>query len=246
MALREEMEKTGNWLFKWRSYLPLMMIILILLAFKDSHYNAIDQAWDRTWEIICLLVSFSGLGIRMLAAGYVPGNTSIRGTKEQQAEVLNTKGLYSIVRNPLYLGNFIIWFGISLLLRQWWFSVTVTLIFWLYYERIIFAEEEFLRQKFGDVFVQWAAQTPVFIPRFKNWQQPDMLFCCLTVLRREMSSFFAIIASFMFIEMVGDYFTYRRIILDKMWLVIFGSSLAIYLTLIILKRFTNILHVEGR
>jgi len=246
LALREEMEKTGNWLFKWRSYLPLMMIILILLAFKDSHYNAVDQAWDRTWEIICLLVSFIGLGIRMLAAGYVPGGTSVRETKEQVADVLNTKGMYSIVRNPLYLGNFIIWFGVSLLLREWWFSITVALIFWLYYERIIFAEEEFLRQKFGDTFVQWAAHTPAFIPRLKNWQKPGMPFCFLTVVRREMSSFFAIISSFMFIEFIGDYFTFRKVVYDKMWLVIFGSSLAIYLTLIILKRFTTILHVEGR
>lgn len=246
MALREEMERTGNWLFKWRSYLPLMMIILILLALKDPHYSAIDQRSDRLWEIFCLLVSFIGLVIRLIAAGYVPANTSIRGTKEQEADVLNTKGLYSLVRNPLYLGNFIIWFGVSLLLREWWFSVTVALVFWLYYERIIFAEEEFLRKKFGDVFVQWAAQTPVFIPSFKHWQKPEMPFCCLTVLRREMSSFFAIITSFMFVEIASDYFTYRKVIFDKMWLVIFGASLAIYLTLIILKRLTNVLHVEGR
>ncbi len=246
MALREEMEKTGNWLFKWRSYLPLFMILLILLALKDSRYSAVNQSWARTWEIICLLVSFSGLGIRMIAAGYVPGNTSIRGTTEQEADVLNTKGMYSLVRNPLYLGNFIIWFGISLLLRQWWFSLIVVLIFWVYYERIIFAEEEFLRQKFGDTFVQWAAHTPVFIPQLKNWQKTEMSFSWLTVVRREMSSFFAIIASFMFIKLSSDYFTYGKIVFDKMWLIIFGISLAIYLILIILKRFTNTLQVEGR
>lgn len=246
MALREEMEKTGNWLFKWRSYLPLFMILLILLALKDSRYSAADQAWDRTWEIICLLVSFSGLGIRMVAAGYVPGNTSIRGTKEQEADVLNTKGMYSLVRNPLYLGNFIIWFGISLLLRQWWFSLIVTLIFWVYYERIIFAEEEFLRQKFGDTFVQWAAQTPVFIPQLRKWQKPDMPFSWLTMLRREMSSFFAIIASFTFIEFAGDYVTYGKPVMDQLWVKIFCISLGLYLVLITLKRLTKILDVEGR
>jgi protein-S-isoprenylcysteine O-methyltransferase Ste14 len=246
LALREEMEKTGNWLFKWRSYLPLLMIILILLALKDSHYVILSQESDLRWEMFCLLISFVGLGVRVLAAGYVPGGTSVRETKEQVADILNTKGMYSLARNPLYLGNFIIWFGIALLLRNWWFSITIALIFWLYYERIIFAEEEFLRKKFGNAFVQWAAQTPVFIPSLKNWQKPNMPFCFLTVLRREMSSFFAIISSFMVIECIGDYFTYRKVVFDKMWLAIFGGSLAIYLTLIVLKRLTNILQVKGR
>jgi hypothetical protein len=122
----------------------------------------------------------------------------------------------------------------------------VTLIFWVYYERIIFAEEEFLRRKFGDTFVQWSARTPIFMPQLKNWQKTGMSFSWLTVMRREMSSFFAIIASFMFIELIGDYFTYGKIVFDKMWLVIFGASLAIYLILIILKRLTNVLQVEGR
>ena len=32
MALREELRKQGNWLFRWRSYLPLIMIVIVLLA----------------------------------------------------------------------------------------------------------------------------------------------------------------------------------------------------------------------
>lgn len=246
MALREEMEKTGNWLFKWRSYLPLFMILLILLVLKDSRYTAADQAWGRTWEMICLLVSCCGLGVRMIAAGYVPGGTSVRETKEQVADELNTKGMYSLVRNPLYLGNFIIWFGVSLLLRQWWFSLIVALIFWVYYERIIFAEEEFLRKKFGDTFVQWAAHTPAFIPQLKNWQKTGVSFSWLTVVRREMSSSFAIIASFMFIKAAGNYVTYGKLVIDQLWVKIFIISLGIYLVLIAIKRLTNILHVEGR
>ncbi|MBI5554639.1 MAG: hypothetical protein HY920_02135 [Elusimicrobia bacterium] len=246
MALREEMEKTGHWLFKWRSYLPLFMILLILLALKDSRYNAMGQAGDRAWEIGCLLISFSGLGLRMIVAGYVSGGTSVRETKEQVADVLNTKGMYSLVRNPLYLGNFIIWFGVSLLLRHWWFSMVVALIFWVYYERIIFAEEEFLRQKFGDTFVQWAARTPAFLPRLKNWQKPGVPFSWLTVVRREMSSFFAIIVSFTFMELAGDYVTYGKLVTDWLWVIIFSLSLGLYLVLIALKRLTKVLQVEGR
>ena len=62
---------------------------------------------------------------------------------------LNTSGLYSVVRHPLYLGNYLMWLGVALFSRTWWAPVIVSLVFWLYYERIMFAEEEFLRRQFG-------------------------------------------------------------------------------------------------
>jgi protein-S-isoprenylcysteine O-methyltransferase Ste14 len=71
------------------------------------------------------------------------------------AEVLNTTWMYSLVRNPLYLGNFIIWLGLALFINVWWCTIIVILSFILFYERIIFAEEKFLREKFGKTF-KWA------------------------------------------------------------------------------------------
>ncbi|MGB8874133.1 MAG: hypothetical protein WCC75_12145, partial [Desulfobaccales bacterium] len=45
--------------------------------------------------------------------GLPPRGTSGRNTQGQVAETLNTTGIYSLVRNPLYLGNFLIWLGLS-------------------------------------------------------------------------------------------------------------------------------------
>jgi len=77
----------------------------------------------------------------------VPKNTSGR-TNSLIAERLNTTGMYSIVRHPLYLGNFLIVFGIVLFIQVLWFGIIVLAGYWFYYERIIFAEEEFLRKRF--------------------------------------------------------------------------------------------------
>lgn len=143
MALREEYERIGNWLFRWRSFLPLLVLGLALVGMRDFTYLGNAHKWDLVWEGFCLMVSFFGLGIRALVIGYVPEKTSGRNTLAQKAISLNVTGLYSIVRHPLYLGNFFIWLGISLFARHWLLSVTCMLIFWLYYERIIFAEEEF-------------------------------------------------------------------------------------------------------
>jgi len=82
-----------------------------------------------------------GLFIRAYAVGHTPANTSGRNTKEQLADELNTTGIYSMVRHPLYLGNFFMWLGAAVLTKNGWFIVAFILLYWIYYERIMFAEE---------------------------------------------------------------------------------------------------------
>jgi len=191
MALREELRKQGNWLFRWRSYLPLIMIVIVLLAMSYFEYPGHSEKYDDIWEIICLLASFSGVGLRFFTAGYTPKGTSGTNTRNQIADILNTAGMYSIVRHPLYLGNFIIWFGLSAFFHLWWFSLIIIFIFWLYYERIIFAEEEFLREKFGDTYLDWAKKTPAFIPDIRKWRSSDMTFSFRKAVTNEYKSLFS-------------------------------------------------------
>jgi len=112
-------------------------------------YPGGSHAWDRAWELFCLGVSLLGLYIRVMTIGYRPHGTSGRNTHGQVAETLNTEGMYSITRHPLYLGNYFNWLGLALFTHDWWLPVIVSLAFWLYYERIMFAEESFLEEKFG-------------------------------------------------------------------------------------------------
>ena len=176
MALREEFESSGNWLFRWRSYLPLAFIGVFLLALREYEYPGHSENLAHLWEAFCLFVSFLGLGFRIFTIGYTPGRTSGRNTKTQVADTLNTRGAYSVVRNPLYVGNFLMWLGIALFPCLWWLALIYILAFWLYYERIIFAEEAYLRTKFGDEYLSWANSTPVFIPRFNKYRKADEIF----------------------------------------------------------------------
>jgi protein-S-isoprenylcysteine O-methyltransferase Ste14 len=246
MALKEELQQSGVWLFRCRSYLPLLLAVIFLAALRDYHYPYGSHALNRLWELFCLSVAFAGLGIRVYTIGHVPFGTSGRNTKGQVASVLNTTGIYSIVRHPLYLGNFLIWLGVSLFPRVWWCSVIIVLIFWLYYERIMLAEEDFLERKFGESFIQWAAKTPAFIPRFRNWLRPELPFSWKHAVKREYSAFFAIIAVFSVLDLVGALILHGRLALDWIWVIIFFSGLMIYLTLRFLKKRTTWLNVEGR
>ena len=71
-----------------------------------------------------------------------------------------------MVRHPLYLGNFFMWLGVAMLTENTWFSIAFVLFYAFYYERIMYAEESFLRAKFGKTYLDWAAQVPAFIPSF--------------------------------------------------------------------------------
>jgi len=246
MALREEFEKTGQTLFRWRSYLPILMFILVFIVIRDATYPSNSHSLDQIWEIFCLCVSIFGLLIRVITIGCVPKGTSGRNIRQQVADVVNTTGMYSAVRHPLYLGNFFMVFGLTLMLRHWWFSLIYSLIFWIYYERIMFAEEEFLRAKFGERYLEWANRTPAFLPNFRLWKKPDLGFSWRWALKREYSSFFGLIVSFTVIETASDYFVDKKLEFDPMWCAIFGVSLVIYVVVRILSKSTKLLDVKGR
>jgi len=246
MALREEYVASGNWLFRWRSYVPLTMIGLLLLAMGSDDYTGHDAALNRVWEFFALAVSLCGLAIRAYTIGHTPKGTSGRNTREQIAETLNTSGIYSVVRHPLYLGNFFMFLGVVLFPGLWWMALISVLMFWVYYERIMFAEEDFLRDKFGEQFDEWAAHTPAILPSWHGWRKPDLPFSFRNVLKREYNGFYAMIALFTLLMIVSDYRAHGRLEFDPVWTVIFSAGTAIYLVLRTLRRHSRLLSVGGR
>jgi len=245
MTIRNALERQGNLLFRWRSYLPLIILPLLFAAIYESEVLKRMGIDDLYYEIFCLSLSLIGLAIRCLTIGYVPKGTSGRNTREQKAEKLNTTGVYSIVRHPLYFGNFIIFLGIILSTQVWWFVLIGILLYILYYERIMFAEEAFLQEKYGDAYSEWAAKTPAFLPSFKNWQKPSLTFSLKNVLKREYTAFFAITTSLPVIDFLSDGIVEGRWEFDIGWSLLFIVGLITYLTLRTLKKL-KILDVDGR
>ena len=167
MALVHEFEKSGNWLFKRRSWLPVILVFAGLNIMYFGNRQAI--IFDLRNELLFLGVSLFGEVIRILTVGCTPKNTSGRNTAAGQiADELNVTGIYSIVRHPLYIGNFLMWLGPVLFLRSFLFFLIFVLAYWLYYERIMFAEEQFLRRKFGKIYDIWSEHVKSVIPVFKR------------------------------------------------------------------------------
>lgn len=246
MALREEFERDGDRLFRMRSYLPLLLAVLFVLAMLSPGYSHREYPSGRGWEAACLAVSLMGLAVRIYTIGHTPAGTSGRNTGGQVADSLNTTGIYSVVRHPLYLGNLVIWIGVSMYPRLWWVTLLTILLFWVYYERIMYAEEEFLRRSFSGVYSEWADRTPAIIPRLAGWRKASLGFSLRNVLKREYSGFFAIIASFTFLDMVSGFIGARTVAPDPMWRIIFAAGALVAGSLRILKHKTDIFSVEGR
>ena len=116
----------------------------------------------------------------------------------------------------------------------------------MYYERMMFAEEEFLRQKYGSTYLEWANRTPVFFPRLSQWKAPALAFSWRNALRREYSGLFGIVSVFTALALIKEWLVERRVQVDPVWLPLFFLSLATYLVLMFLKKKTRLLEVEGR
>jgi protein-S-isoprenylcysteine O-methyltransferase Ste14 len=245
MALVHEFERSGNWLFKRRSWLPVVLVASGLVVMY--YVNRQGILFDSTEEIIFLSVSLFGELIRVLTVGFAPGNTSGRNTADGQiANEINVSGIYSLLRHPLYVGNYFMWLGPALFLRSAWFAVVFTLVYWIYYERIMFAEEQFLRKKFGDAYDKWSANVKAVLPGFKNYIPPRLSFSLLTVFRREYNSFINIFVIFTALDIARNYFISGRLSVTPFWAWLSAGALLIWIILRTIHKKTQWFTVEGR
>ena len=259
MALIEEMELQGNKWFRYRSYIPLIFLVVGLAIFgysvwKGNSIFAEYPDYKMPFELVCLAVSLLGLAIRIYTVGYTPANTSGRNTKAGQvADELNTTGIYSTVRNPLYLGNFLMWLGIAMLTANFWFVVAFCFLYWIYYERIIFAEEQFLRKKFGDVYLDWTRVTPPFFPKFSRCKKNVYPFSWKKVMKKEkngLAALFIVFTLFYVAERAIELYVLEKPIgeLVQINYITIGcaATCVLYFILKILKKYTKVLDSEGR
>ena len=245
MALVHEFENSGNWLFKRRSWLPVFLIVAGIVMMFLGNRQAI--LFDMRDELIFLGVSLFGEAIRVITVGYTPKNTSGRNTVNGQlADELNVTGIYSVLRHPLYLGNFFMWLGPVLFLRSVWFTVVFGLVYWLYYERIMFAEEQFLRRKFGEVYDKWSEKVGSFIPYSFKYIPAKLSFSLRNVLKREYNSFINIFLIFAILDLFRNYFLSERIYMTGMWIYLSAASFLIWLIIRTIHKHTRWFEVEGR
>ena len=245
MALVQTFEKQGNFLFKYRGQFPAILFLLAIPFVWKTDYSSISNYNEKLYTIISIMLALVGFIIRFYTIGTAPKGTSGRNTNKQVAEVLNSSGIYAVVRHPLYLGNYLIWIGITCFVFNIAFIVLISLLFWLYYERIMFAEERFLEKKFGNEYLKWSNKIPAFVPTIFRFKKSKILFSVKTVLRREYSGVLATVLAFCFVEGIRN-LKLREELLPINMIYILAITIFISLFLRFLKRYTKVLYEENR
>lgn len=235
MALQEELEQRGNFLFKHRSYFPLLFLTVGVLVFyltKKSFLTYQNFMDEERYRLCCLAVCAAGLFIRIYTVGYTPANTSGRNVYAgQPADQLNTTGIYSIIRHPLHVGNFFIWLGIALLTENLWLIFHFIVLFWIYYGWVMLTEERFLRDKYGLFFLDWADRTPAIWPNFGRYKNPSLQFSTINVLKMEKNSLCNLCLVFFLFDAIDSLMENGRVIPNswEFYLALFG--VIIYLSI---------------
>ena len=202
------MEATGAKLFKYRGQIPVLIFVLslpILFFTCQNLYGSITVTnFQNPVYVVCTVISIllviAGLALRAYTVCTTPKGTSGRNTAQQVADHLNTKGIYSVVRHPLYLANYLIWAGLLVYTMNAFAFIIVSLVYWIYYERIMMTEEAFLRSKYGDEFERWAAKVPAFIPKWSHYEGGMLAFSWKTFIRREYATIMSAIFSYLVID----------------------------------------------
>jgi protein-S-isoprenylcysteine O-methyltransferase Ste14 len=155
------MVKFGNFIFHYRNFL---FPVFYLFLFVPSAQLIPDF---RIALVLGFLVSLSGQICRVATIGlkYI-----IRGGKNRRvhAEELVTTGIFAHSRNPLYVGNVLILVGLGIMSNTMLFNFVLTPLFLFFYQAIIRAEENFLRNKFGAAFDAYCASTSRWLPKMQG------------------------------------------------------------------------------
>lgn len=95
----------------------------------------------------------AGMLIRLWSNGY-----AIKNNK------LTTSGPYAFVRNPLYLGTFLITLGLTIILKMQWLGFLMLLTLAVVYYRTIQQEQGMLLNRYGDAYRNYMNKVPAMIP----------------------------------------------------------------------------------
>ncbi len=112
----------------------------------------------RFW-IVGLFLMILAESLRLWAVGHIG---RISRTRQDEVGALMDVGPYARLRNPLYVGNILLFSGIGVI--QWPGALVAIPLLSLYYQQIVRWEEENLAEKLGDPYRDYLGRVPRWLP----------------------------------------------------------------------------------
>jgi len=160
-----------------------LRIRLLRIAFVPIVFIAIfvrpDWALESSMAFIMEASGFifllAGLLIRIWCTFYIGG---------QKSKELITNGPYSLCRNPLYIGTFILAIGVGLSFENLIMLALVPAIILPVHMIVIRMEETHLERIFSEQYRMYRQKVPRFWPNLSNYNSPDPLTVNVNAIRR--------------------------------------------------------------
>ncbi|HEX7939317.1 MAG TPA: isoprenylcysteine carboxylmethyltransferase family protein [Gemmatimonadaceae bacterium] len=152
-AERSQAARVGAVLFRNRSWLPVPFLAIPLFV----PGNQTLRGWLVAMAVIVVgeLVRMAGVA----AAG------SVTRRRSRDVQRLVTYGIFAWLRNPLYVGNLMIWIGFVIGSGLLWFIPVAIALFGVEYSLIVRYEEGVLESIFGAEYVAYKQRTPRWFPK---------------------------------------------------------------------------------
>jgi protein-S-isoprenylcysteine O-methyltransferase Ste14 len=147
---------TGAWLFRYRSFLPIPLALILLFVRRGEVHSI-------TPVVVGALLTLAGQALRLWAVRHIG---TISRTRTTRYGPLMTAGPYAIVRNPLYVGNWLLWTGFAVWSRLLWMVPVAWLIFYAQYRAIARWEAAFIRSKYPGTYDDYARSVRAWLPRW--------------------------------------------------------------------------------
>lgn len=161
------MIQIGNFFFKYRNFLFIVLYLLLFIPSPPLFGEKLGP--DHYWMAIILGLGITVLG-QLIRGGTIGLAYIVRGGRDKKvyADGLVTEGIFSHVRNPLYVGNILMLLGVGILANSLLYTFVVMPIFLFIYQCIVLAEENFLRNKFGTDFEEYTKKVHRWIPNLSG------------------------------------------------------------------------------
>jgi protein-S-isoprenylcysteine O-methyltransferase Ste14 len=151
--------RVGGWLFRHRTAAPLPVAILILTL-------RIGEAPPSPFLAgIGIGVTIVGELIRLWGVHHIG---AISRTRSERLGPLVASGPFALLRNPLYVGNIVLWVGFAVTAHLVWLAPAILVLLGLEYHAIVRWEETLLESRLGQEYREYAARVPRWIPGFNR------------------------------------------------------------------------------
>ncbi len=147
--------------------LTIYIVIMIILHATGIQYYSLFSRYDPLDTILFDITGFIIGIIGLSLCGYAQmkmGNSWRVGIDEKRQTELIMTGLYRWIRNPTYLGLFILCTGVWLIWPTWTIAI-FGFVFYLMLEVQVRCEEEYLEKIHGDAYREYLSRTKRYIPK---------------------------------------------------------------------------------